>query len=67
MTMRRNRYVVVIVFLTFSVMSMVTNTLGPIVPDIISPFHVGLAAAAFLPFSFFIAYEVMSIATNPVS
>ena len=59
--MSRNRYMVVIVFLTFFVMSLLTNILGPIVPDIISSFHVGLAAAAFLPFSFFIAYGVMSI------
>ena len=60
-SMPRNRYMVVIVFLTFFVMSLLTNILGPIVPDIISSFHVGLAAAAFLPFSFFIAYGVMSI------
>ena len=59
--MLRNRYMVVIVFLTFFVMSLLTNILGPIVPDIISSFHVGLGAAAFLPFSFFIAYGVMSI------
>ncbi|HTS05517.1 MAG TPA: MFS transporter [Candidatus Eisenbacteria bacterium] len=59
--MPRNRYMVVIVFLTFFVMSLLTNILGPIVPDIISSFQVGLAAAAFLPFSFFIAYGVMSI------
>jgi fucose permease len=50
-----------LVFLTFFVMSLLTNILGPIVPDIISSFHVSLAAAAFLPFSFFIAYGVMSI------
>lgn len=59
--MPRKRSMVVIVFLTFFVMSLLTNILGPIVPDIISSFHVGLAAAAFLPFSFFIAYGVMSI------
>ncbi|HVN20667.1 MAG TPA: MFS transporter [Dongiaceae bacterium] len=59
--MPRNRSMVVIVFLTFFVMSLLTNILGPLVPDIISSFHVGLAAAAFLPFSFFIAYGVMSI------
>src|SRR5215813_4464673 len=59
--MPRNRYMVVIVFLTFFVMSLLTNILGPIVPDIISSFHVGLASAAFLPFSFFIGYGVMSI------
>jgi FHS family L-fucose permease-like MFS transporter len=60
-TMVRNRYMVNIVFLTFFVMSLLTNILGPIVPDIISSFQVSLAAAAFLPFSFFIAYAVMSI------
>jgi fucose permease len=59
--MKRNRYMVSLVFLTFFVMSLLTNILGPIVPDIISSFHVSLAAAAFLPFSFFIAYGVMSI------
>ena len=59
--MVRSRYMVSIVFLTFFVMSLLTNILGPLVPDIISSFHVSLAAAAFLPFSFFIAYGVMSI------
>jgi len=59
--MRRNRYMVSIVFLTFFVMSVLTNILGPLVPDIISSFKVSLEAAALLPFSFFIAYGVMSI------
>src|SRR5947209_637327 len=59
--MPRNRYMITLVFLTFFVMSLLTNILGPIVPDIISSFHVSLAAAALLPFSFFIAYGVMSI------
>lgn len=59
--MPRNRYMVSIVFFTFFVMSLLTNILGPIVPDIIISFHVSLAAAAFLPFSFFIAYGVISI------
>ncbi len=59
--MARSRIMILLVFLTFFVMSLLTNILGPIVPDIISSFHVSLAAAAFLPFSFFIAYGVMSI------
>src|SRR5579871_5946392 len=59
--MARSRYMVWLVFLTFFVMSLLTNILGPLVQDIISSFHVSLAAAAFLPFSFFIAYGVMSI------
>jgi MFS transporter, FHS family, L-fucose permease len=59
--MARSRYMIALVFLTFFVMSLLTNILGPLVPDIISSFQVNLAAAAFLPFSFFIAYGVMSI------
>src|SRR5579863_1823701 len=59
--MARSRYMVGLVFLVFFVMSLLTNILGPIVPDIISSFKVSLTAAAFLPFSFFIAYGVMSI------
>src|ERR1700726_2388242 len=59
--MARNRYMVSLVFLTFFVMSLLTNILGPIVPDIISSFHVSLTAAGFLNFAFFIAYGVMSI------
>jgi fucose permease len=59
--MARNRYMAGLVFLTFFVMSLSTNILGPIVPDIISSFHVSLTAAGFLAFAFFIAYGVMSI------
>src|SRR3981189_3906619 len=59
--MARNRYMVGLVFLTFFVMSLLTNILGPVVPDIISSFQVSLTAAGFLAFAFFIAYGVMSI------
>ena len=59
--MGRNRYMVTLVLLVFFVISLLTNILGPIVPDIISSYSVSLAAAALLPFSFFIAYGVMSI------
>ncbi|HZS96771.1 MAG TPA: MFS transporter [Terriglobales bacterium] len=59
--MTRSRFMVGLVFLVFFVMSLVTNILGPIIPDIIRDFHVSLAAAAFLGFFFFIAYGVMSI------
>ena len=59
--MRRSKYIVGLVFATFFVMSLITNILGPLIPDIIQSFHVGLAAAALLPFSFFIAYGVLSV------
>jgi len=57
----RNNAVVVLVFLIFFVISFITNILGPLVPDVIDGFHLSLALAGFLPFSFFIAYGVMSI------
>ena len=50
-----------LVFLTFFVMSLVTNILNSLIPDIINSYSVTLAAAAFLNFAFFIAYGVMSI------
>src|SRR5665213_3354678 len=59
--MRRNYPIIALIFLVFFVMSFLTNILGPIIPDIIQSFHVSLAAAAILPFAFFIAYGVMSI------
>jgi fucose permease len=59
--MRRNYFIVGLVFLVFFVLSFLTNILGPIIPDIIDSFHVSLGAAAFLPFSFFLAYGVMSV------
>lgn len=59
--MKRNYSMVGLILLIFFVISFLTNILGPLVPDIISGFHVSLAMAAVLPFSFFIAYGVMSI------
>ena len=58
---RRSYFIVGVVFLVFFVLSFLTNILGPIIPDIIDSFHVSLGAAAFLPFSFFLAYGVMSV------
>src|ERR1700761_126664 len=52
--MARNRFLVGLIFL-------LSNILGPIVPDIINTFSVSLGAAGFLVFAFFIAYGVMSI------
>ncbi|MGB9907197.1 MAG: MFS transporter [Candidatus Saccharicenans sp.] len=60
-TSRRNYYLVFLIFLTFFVISFLTNIMGPLIPDIIQSFNLSLALAGFLPFSFFIAYGVMSI------
>lgn len=58
---RRHPRIVLLVFLVFFVISFLTNILGPLVPDIINGFSLSLALAGFLPFSFFVAYGVMSI------
>jgi len=59
--MKTNYTMVLLVFLIFFVISLLTNILGPIIPDLISSFDLSLGMAGFLPFSFFIAYGVMSI------
>ncbi len=57
----RSRKLTILVFLIFIAISLLTNIFGPIIPDLISGFSLSLAAAALLPFSFFLAYGVMSI------
>lgn len=59
--MKRNYYIVALIFLTFFVISLVTNILGALNPDVIKSFNLSLTLSAFLPFAFFIAYGVMSI------
>jgi fucose permease len=59
--MKRSIGIVLLVFLIFFVISFLTNILGPLVPDIIKGFSLSLTLAGFLPFSFFVAYGVMSI------
>jgi fucose permease len=59
--MKPNTFIVLLIFLIFSVISFLTNILGPLVPDIIESFDLSIALAGFLPFSFFVAYGVMSI------
>jgi len=58
---KRNIFIVGLIFLIFFVISFLTNILGPLIPDIIDSFTLSLTLAGFLPFSFFIAYGVMSI------
>lgn len=58
---QRRPWIVLLVFLIFFAISFLTNILGPLIPDIISGFHISLGMAGFLPFAFFVAYGVMSI------
>jgi fucose permease len=59
--MKINYYIVGLIFLTFFVISFITNILGALNPDVINSFKLSLTFSAFLPFAFFIAYGVMSI------
>ncbi|MCG2589609.1 sugar MFS transporter [Rhodohalobacter sulfatireducens] len=59
--MKRNYYLVVLILVTFFVISFLTNIIGPLIPEIIEDFNLSLTLVALLPFAFFIAYGVMSI------
>ena len=59
--MKRNYFVVALILFVFFIISFLTNIMGPLIPDIINDFKVSMAMAALLPFSFFIAYGVLSI------
>lgn len=59
--MRRNKLIVLLILFIWFVISFITNILGPVMPVIIENFRISLTLAAFLPFSFFLAYGIMSI------
>jgi FHS family L-fucose permease-like MFS transporter len=59
--MKRNFFIVGLVFLIFFVISLLTNVTGPMLPDIIRSFGLSLALGGFIPTAFFLAYGVMSI------
>ena len=58
--MRRSKLIVLLILCIWFVISFVTNILGPIMPAIIENYELSLTMAAFLPFSFFLAYGIMS-------
>lgn len=59
----QSRYpqLVLLVMIVFFVISFITNILNSIIVAVKDSFELSLSAAGFLPFSFFIAYAVMSI------
>ena len=59
--MKRNYIIVVLILLTFFVISFLTNILGALNPVVSADFKLTETMAGFLPFAFFIAYGVMSI------
>ncbi|NPD46823.1 MULTISPECIES: MFS transporter [unclassified Lentimicrobium] len=61
MKAKRNLILVFVVLLSFFVISFLTNILGALNPAVSLSFKLSETMAGFLPFSFFIAYGVMSI------
>jgi fucose permease len=59
--MRKAALLMGFIMVIWFVISFVTNLIGPLMPTIISDFHLSLGLAGFLPFSFFLAYGLISI------
>jgi fucose permease len=59
--MSKSALLMLFIMVIWFVISFVTNLIGPLMPTIISDFHLSLALAGFLPFSFFLAYGLISI------
>ena len=59
--MKRNNIIVILILLTFFVISFLTNILGALNPNVSASYKLTDTMAAFLPFAFFIAYGLMSV------
>lgn len=64
--MKRNYYLVVLIFLVFFAISFLTNILGSINPNVSDSFSLNGTMTGLLPFSFFIAYALMSIPSGMI-
>ena len=59
--MKKNTLILILILLTFFVISFLTNILGALNPVVSKSYTLTETMAGFLPFAFFIAYGVMSI------
>lgn len=59
--MKRSFYLLILIFLVFFAISFLTNILGSINPNVTDSFKLSGTMTGMLPFSFFIAYAIMSI------
>jgi len=59
--MKRSFYLLILIFLVFFAISFLTNILGSINPNVTDSFALSGTLTGMLPFSFFIAYAIMSI------
>lgn len=58
---KRNYKIILYIMAVFFLISFVTNIIGPLIPIIIKWYSLNYALAGLLPFSFFLAYGVISI------
>lgn len=59
--MKKYHYLIYLVFLIFFIISFITNILGSIIPSVSDNFNLTGLTTGLLPFSFFIAYGIMSV------
>jgi FHS family L-fucose permease-like MFS transporter len=64
--MKRNYYMVSLIFLIFFAISFLTNILGSINPNVSDSYSLSGTLTGMLPFSFFIAYGLMSIPSGMI-
>ncbi len=64
--MRRKYYLVILIFFIFFAISFLTNILGSINPNVTDSFTLTGTMTGLLPFSFFIAYALMSIPSGMI-
>jgi MFS transporter, FHS family, L-fucose permease len=64
--MKRSYYLVILIFLVFFAISFLTNILGSINPNVSDSFTLSGTMTGLLPFSFFIAYALMSIPSGMI-
>jgi FHS family L-fucose permease-like MFS transporter len=64
--MKRNFLLLVLIFLIFFAISFLTNILGSINPNVSDSFTLTGTMTGLLPFSFFIAYALMSIPSGMI-
>jgi fucose permease len=58
---KKNYYLIILIFIIFFAISFLTNILGAINPNVSDSFSLNGTMTGLLPFSFFIAYALMSI------
>ena len=64
--MKKNSFIVILIFIIFFVISFLTNILGSINPNVSDSFALSGTMTGLLPFSFFIAYALMSIPSGMI-